>query len=71
MAGDTQKKGFGVVVLAPKNLADSVKNVYVEQIKAGTIFVVETDNAFELKLTGQTSEQQLIWVSSCTQNNII
>ena len=60
-----------MIVLAPPALAGTLSARFSEEAKTA-FYVHETTNASQLKLVNkQNPDQHLVWVSSCTQANII
>ena len=68
---DVLKEKIGVVVLAPPSLAETLRSRFKDELST-FLFIHETTNASQLKLVNkQNPNQHLVWVSSCTQQNII
>ena len=62
---------MGVIVLAPPSLASTLRSRFADELKT-LLFIHETEFAFQVKLVNKSNpNQHLIWVSSCTQQNII
>ena len=65
------KEKLGVVVLAPPTLAENLRVRFPDELEK-LLFIHETNNASQVKLVNKSNQDQhFIWVSSCTQQNII
>ena len=68
---DALKENLGVIVLCPPSLAEMLKTRFADDLKK-LLFIHETTFAYQVKLVNKSNpNQHLVWVASCTQQNII
>ena len=71
LIGDCTSKGLGLVILAPKSAANSIKERFSDEV-GKRLWVHETDRPHELKIVNRKNESQVyVWVATCSQANLL